>query len=231
MQGVKEWINKYYQKDGVFSWILCLCAFLIHAVTSGIDNGFGQFIGSVMEEFNVTEYDAAWIASVNLSSQYLAASLSSALGNKFSFGIILLTGAITSCLAFVASTYCYSIFGLIVTYGLLGGAGIGIIFGPLNIICTFYFHSKLALANGLSSSGMGLGIVLVPFLANLVASTHGWRGCTMLFGSMCPLTLLLVLMVMILPSGNENAEKRDSHVGDSNMEILLDNVSSSPEVT
>ena len=230
MQRVMEWIKAYYQKDGAFSWILCLGAFLIYAITGGIDNSFGEFILSIMHEFNATEYDAAWIASVHTSSQYFAASLSSALGNRFSFGAILLTGTITTCLAFVASAYCSSIFGLIMTHGLLAGIGLGILFGPLNIICSFYFDSKLALAAGLSGSGSGIGIVLITFLANLIGSAYGWRGCMVLFESMCPLTLLLVLMVMILPDGNENAGETDGHDGENDAEMMMNGMPSSQEV-
>ena len=204
MQAIKGLIDRHYQKDGIFSWILCFGAFLAYMVIAGIDGSFGVFIESIIQEFNATEYDAAWIASVHTSSQYFGATVSSALVKKFSFGVIISGGIITSCMASVMSMYCLSISGLTITHGLLCGTGLGILYGPLTIICTFYFESKLALATSLAYTGTGIGVFLISFLAKLIDMAYGWRGCMAMFASICPLMILWVVMVTILPNDDGN---------------------------
>ena len=166
MRGLINWVTTYYQADGVFSWIICFCIFLGFALTIGIDYSFGEFIGSVMHEFNANESDVAWIASVHTSTSFLAASLSSALGKKFSYGSVLLVGTIISCMAYaLGAIYGSCVISIIILHGVLGGIGLIVagIFVPE--------HRKWLIGGGLLMISLGVCfplvmVVLMAFLGN-----------------------------------------------------------------
>ena len=100
----------------------------------------------------------------------------------------------------------------------------GIIYGPLNVICSFYFDSNLALATGIATSGAGAGVLLISFVTNLIEMKYGWRGSLTLFACASPLTLALVLMIMIVPNRNHTyseIEGNDVQAGDETTDAVL----------
>ena len=128
-----------FQKDGWLAWVVCFSAFLSNAVITGIDSSFGETIASIMNHFNATEGDVAWIGSVHSSAQYFAAFVASPLSNQFGFGPVTLFGTLVSTISFGIALTSTNLTSLIVTYGLLGGTGLGLLYTPANIVCTFHF--------------------------------------------------------------------------------------------
>ena len=230
METIKTWVRKHYRKDGIFSWMVCLSVFICNTINEGIDASFGEFVGSAMHAFNGSEYDVAWIGSVHSSAQFFSAALSSALANKFSFVAVISTGTVILCLSYTVSIFSNGLTGLTIAYGVLAGIGTGMLLGPSSIICTFYFDEKLAIATGLSYSGIGFGIILIPFATNLINSTYGWQGCMILFAAISPLNILLGLMSMIVPYGEGSSADSDDNNEEQQNE-RENNVSTEPQVS
>ena len=152
MGGLKR-MDTYFRKDGCLAWVVCLCAFLTNAVITGIDSSFGETLGSIMKDFNATAGDVSWIGSVHSSAQYFGAFVASPLANNFGFGKVTLTGAFVASVSFAIALGSSSMYSLICIYGLFGGIGLGLAYTPANIVCTFYFEKKQAIAIAVANSG------------------------------------------------------------------------------
>ena len=220
MCSLKERIAKYYKEDGVLSWCVCFFAFLSNAVVCGIDFSFGELFGTVMKDLNSSESNVAWIASAHSAVQYLGSSLSSILAKKFGFAPVITMGVLisTTFLALSATSPNVSVFTLY--YGICGGFGLGLIYTPANIICSFYFQKRQALATGISICGRGIGIIVIAEAMNFLKESYGWKGCVIICAAMCPLNGLLAMIVYILPNEykettvvhNEDRHILDKHV-------------------
>ena len=62
-----------------------------------------------------------------------------------------IAGAIFSCLSIVLSTFSPNVGVLMLTYGIMGGFGVGCIYLPAVVACGYYFEKRRALATGLFS--------------------------------------------------------------------------------
>ena len=69
--------------------------------------------------------------------------------NKFGCRPVCIAGAIFSCLSIVLSTFSPNVGVLMLTYGIMGGFGVGCIYLPAVVACGYYFEKRRALATGL----------------------------------------------------------------------------------
>ena len=198
-----EKIRRNYKKDGVLSWFICFCAFVANAIVWGIDSSAGVPFGSIMKYFNSSEANVAWIGSVHSSTQYFSASLSSMLAERFGFAPVIAIGILISSTFFAISTTSQNVSNLTLYYGFFAGFGLGLIYTPGGIICSFHFRERRSLATGISMCGSGIGIILVSEAMNFINVYYGWKGCVILCACMCPFISLLAVIAYILPENYE----------------------------
>ena len=91
---------------------------------------------------------------------------------------------------------------LMLTYGVIGGFGLGLIYLPSIVAVGYYFESKRALATGISVStlefknfvifyggafqvcGSGIGTFVFAPLATHLLSLYGWKGANLIFAGL-----------------------------------------------
>lgn len=80
----------------------------------------------------------------------------SALANKYGCRVVCIAGSLISATAFVLSTFSTSVNMLMLTYGILGGFGFGLIYLPAVVAVGYYFETKRSLATGIAVCGSGV---------------------------------------------------------------------------
>ena len=200
---IRGWLQNNYKKDGWFSWIICLFAFITNATIVGIDKSFGETLGSITDAFNVTTSEAAWIASTHSSIQYFAAFISSMLAQKYGFSFIMFLGSTLAGTGFAVATMSRDVTTLTILYGVVGGLGLGLAYTPGNIICSFYFRQKRSLATGIAVAGSALGIVVISYLINLMGQSYGWKGWLIVCSSICPTIWFLAFTAWLVPETSD----------------------------
>lgn len=100
----------------------------------------------------------------------------SGLCNKFGCRAVCIAGSILSCTAFVLSTFSVNVNMLMMTYGVMGGIGFGMIYLPAVVLCGLYFEKKRSLATGIAVCGSGFGtFVFAPLATYLLEQFGGWK--------------------------------------------------------
>lgn len=109
----------------------------------------------------------------------------SALANKFGCRAVCIAGAILASAAFVLSTFSTSVTMLMLTYGVMGGIGFGMIYLPAVVCVGYYFEKKRSLATGIAVCGSGFGtFVFAPLATFLLKNLDGWRGANLVLAAM-----------------------------------------------
>ena len=181
------------KKDGCLAWMVCAGAFITQVATIGIDNSFGVVIGSLIELLDSNTSNVSWIHSVHSTFMFLFASISSIMLKKFGFRCVIIIGAILCISSYLASAFLPNYIGLFIFYGVIGGAGSGLLFTPANIACVYYFDKWKAIATGLSMSGVGFGTMGVSLLCNYINITYGCMGY---FITLCLITSLTMIFAI-----------------------------------
>ena len=81
------------------------------------------------------------------------------------FRPVCITGAVVSCLGLALSTLSTNVAVLMLTYGLVGGFGLGLVYLPAVVAVNYYFERRRALAAGIAVCGSGVGTFLFAPLA------------------------------------------------------------------
>ncbi|XP_055705456.1 monocarboxylate transporter 14 isoform X2 [Phlebotomus papatasi] len=161
--------------DGGYGWVIVFASFMCNMIVDGIAYTFGVFLGEFVTYFNEGKGKVAWVGSL-LSGVYLSAGpIVSALANKYGCRTVCIAGSITACVAFVLSTFSSSVTMLMLTYGVMGGFGFGLIYLPAVVAVGYYFETKRSLATGIAVCGSGFGTFAFAPMATFLLEHMDWK--------------------------------------------------------
>lgn len=170
--------------DGGYGWVVVFASFMCNMIVDGIAYTFGKFHQPFALHFNESQATTAWVGSL-LSGVYLSAGpIVSALTNKYGCRNVCIAGSCIGAIAFVLSIFSSSINMLILTYGVLGGIGFGLIYLPAVVCVGYYFETKRSLATGIAVCGSGFGTVFFPSLAEVLLTEYKWQGANLILAGL-----------------------------------------------
>ncbi|ESN94057.1 hypothetical protein HELRODRAFT_193822 [Helobdella robusta] len=177
--------------DGGWGWVVMVASFFSNLLVDGILYTFGILYINLIHSF--PEAHKATISMVGslLGGVYLIVGIHNHTGpfvgglvNKFGCRVVACCGAIVSSAAFIASYFSHNIEMMLVTYGIFGGIGFGLLYLPSIVMVGMYFDRKRALATGIAVCGSGLGTLLFAPLATYLCDTYGWRGANLIMAGL-----------------------------------------------
>ncbi|RZF33544.1 hypothetical protein LSTR_LSTR008190 [Laodelphax striatellus] len=170
--------------DGGYGWVVVFASFMCNLIVDGIAYTFGVFMPRFVTYYGVGKGTVAWVGSL-LSGMYLSAGpVVSALTNKYGCRTVCISGSIISCVAFVLSTFSPSVEILMITYGVMGGIGFGLIYLPAVVCVGYYFETKRSLATGIAVCGSGVGTFAFAPLATLLLDNFDWKGANLILAGL-----------------------------------------------
>ncbi|KAK2182540.1 hypothetical protein NP493_350g02042 [Ridgeia piscesae] len=162
--------------DGGWGWVICLAAFICNVATDGILFSFGVFYAELLLWFGESKGRTALVGSLLMGTHLLVGPLTSALVNAWGMRIVTMTGALVIFFAFIVSSVAPNIGVLTITYGLIGGVGVSMVYIPSLLVVGFYFERRRALANGITACGSGVGMFVYAPLCHYLQQEYTWRG-------------------------------------------------------
>jgi MFS family permease len=169
-----------------------LGAFCSYFFATGSQYCFGLIFVSMLNDASLggSHLSTSWVLSIEffffLASGCVSGPLVASRGPRFAA----FAGAALVTAGFALSSFVTNLVLLYVTYGLLVGAGCGLLNTAASFTVTQHFVERRAFALGTALAGGGLGaIVLAPVIQAAISKT-GWRGA---------LRQLAVLTACVLP--------------------------------
>ncbi|XP_076284328.1 monocarboxylate transporter 9 isoform X3 [Lasioglossum baleicum] len=170
--------------DGGYGWVVVFASFMCNMIVDGIAYTFGVFLGEFVRYFDEGKGKTAWVGSL-LSGMYLSAGpVVSALTNKYGCRAVCMAGSFLGAAAFVLSTFSSSVNMLMLTYGVMGGIGFGLIYLPAVVCVGYYFETKRSLATGIAVCGSGFGTFAFAPLATMLLETYSWKGANLILAGL-----------------------------------------------
>ncbi|XP_068617386.1 monocarboxylate transporter 14 isoform X2 [Battus philenor] len=171
--------------DGGYGWVVVFASFMCNLVVDGIAYTFGIFLPELVTYFGEGKGTVAWVGSL-LSGVYLAAGpVVSALCNKYGCRAVCVAGSLVATTAFALSTLSKSVTMMMITYGLLGGIGFGMIYLPSVVAVGYYFETRRSLATGIAVCGSGVGTFsFAPLAAILLKEFGSWQNANLLLAGL-----------------------------------------------
>ncbi|CAH0397727.1 unnamed protein product [Chilo suppressalis] len=166
--------------DGGWGWVVVAASFLIATVADGLAFSYGLINEKFVSYFNQSEAKTSLIGSLFISVPLIAGPAMSALVDRYGCKNMTILGGIASTIGFVAASYSNSVEVLCVTYGLMAGLGMGLLYVTAVVSIAYWFEKRRNLAVGLGSCGVGFGTFIYSPLTTYLLDEYGWRGTLLL---------------------------------------------------
>ncbi len=173
-----------------YGWVVVGAFLIVSSVFLGTRLSFSVFFKSIENEFDLTRAATSTIYSTHMLLTGVFAFLGGWALDKYGPRVVILLMGLTTGLSLLLTSQTSSLWQLFITYSLLFAVGIGATQAVLIATVSRWFGKKRGLALGISTSGGGLGtIVMAPFATYLISS-FGWRMAYIVIGV---LTWLIVI--------------------------------------
>ncbi|MFC2033506.1 MFS transporter [Chloroflexota bacterium] len=175
-----------------YGYIIVAAGLIIMLVIQGAFTSFGVFFNPIISEFGwlrATISGAPSIAFVFMGVGYI---IMGALSDRFSPRIALTVGALTFGAGYLLMSQLGAVWQLYLFYPLVG---MGVSASDVVILSTIvrWFVKKRGIMTGITKTGTGLGILIMPLLTSYFVANYGWRSSYIILG-------ILVMVITITVS-------------------------------
>ena len=132
--------------------------------------------------------------------------IASALCDRFGCRIVSFAGALLSVLGLFLTSFIQEVHKMYVTYGLVWGVGSSFSFVSSIVVLGQYFDRRLALANGIATSGSGVGSLVAGPVINYLLQSVGWKNSMRFLSAFA--MVLWIAALLFKPRENHAHESR-----------------------
>lgn len=119
--------------------------------------------------------------------------------NKLGVRLITVIGGIVMGMGYILSSFASNITTLVITYGAIAGAGVGIVYGVPLAVTAKWFPDQKGLAVGLTVVGFGLSPLITAPLAKTLIGSYGVLFTFKILGTIFTAIILTVATTLKLP--------------------------------
>jgi MFS family permease len=164
------------RQPGVFyGYIVVAVAFLIMLMMWGAYYSFGVFFEPLLAEFGWTKATTSGAFSLSFFLTGLLGVFAGKLTDRFGPRIVLTVCGFFLALGYVLVSQTNALWQLYLFYGGIVALGMSASVIPLQSTVARWFVRRRGAMNGTVVSGIGMGMVVVPPVANWLISSYSWR--------------------------------------------------------
>ena len=116
---------------------------------------------------------SAWVGALQISMTFLMSPVVSVLVDLMGIRTTALVGVVIATSGMLASSFVTTIELLYLTYGVLTGLGVSLIYTPSIIILGHYFKRHLGIVNGIVAFGSSVSTMALPFILQRLLDSFG----------------------------------------------------------
>ncbi|CAG2247934.1 unnamed protein product [Mytilus edulis] len=164
-------------------WLSVPCGFCCCFLGASIPYISGIIHLEIIENFDITDVQAAWAGSLFNSMLMLSCPVGSLLANTFSCRVCIMTGSVVGLIGFVLTSLTENIYIIYVTYGLIAGTSQSLIYTGVLVSVGYYFDKGRSIATGMVVNGCGVAMLALPPIMQQCVSSFGIHGTFRLIGA------------------------------------------------
>jgi MFS family permease len=181
-------------KETPYAWVMVWATFVCLALIFGVSYSFAAFFESFAAEFSAKRADVSWIFGLSGFVYFVFGAGGGMLADRFGPRVVCSAGMALMAVGLLATSWATSLWAVYLSYGLLVGLGIALVYTPSIASVQPWFTTRRGLAGGIASSGVGAGTLLVPVLVAMAIGPMPWREAMQLLA-------LVVLLLGLLAAG------------------------------
>jgi len=164
-----------WQPDSCWSLLVCAAAGISVIIAAGIGYSFGLLLPHLMEDFQATRQETAWIGTLHYASGCVLSPVGSYLTNRFSYRFTAMMGSLAGISGFLLASFSPKLWMLYITYGLLAGFGHITVISSSNLVILPYFVKWRSLGVGVVVSAPAIGTFVMTQLTQSLLNAFDWQ--------------------------------------------------------
>ena len=161
---------------GLAGWGKVGSMMVVQASTIGLQYAFGILFVVLLEAFPGHGRAAvSWVGALSTGVLEIAAVLAGVVSSATSVRFCVFIGSLLTWLGLFLSSFATELWHLYLTFGVLVGLGHALCFPAGMIVVNGWFTKRRALANGVGTTGVGVGTLIFGPLTKLLVEALGWR--------------------------------------------------------
>jgi MFS family permease len=189
------------------AWVVVWACFVCLATIFGVSYSFAAFFENFATEFDAQRADVSWIFGLCGLVYFVLGAFGGMLADRWGPRLVCMSGmAMIACGLYVTSL-AQSLLTLYISYGLLVGLGIALVYTPAIASVQAWFTQRRGLASGIASSGVGAGTLVLPVVVSHLMTQMSWRDTlqTLSMGVAC-VGLLAAFLLERAPQTGQGAK-------------------------
>jgi len=170
---------------GKWGWMCVLGAIINQFIFSFFIRSFGVTYNEMLDKFQSSPSVTIWPGALNMAFSGLFGPVSTYLIGRFSCRTVVISGAIISSIGSLASAFAPNIYVTYLTYGLVNGFGMCLIYTPGFIAINQYFTTRKATAMGVASFGSALGCLASPPILHILYEKVEYKWTMVVLAAVC----------------------------------------------
>lgn len=193
-------------KDKIFyGWVIVAAALLIFCITSGVRYSFGVFFKALQGDFDLTRAATSAVFSAYMVLSTIFSIVSGWAVDKYGPRLVVCLMGFFIGLSLLITSQTNSFWQLFLSYSLPLAMGTG---GTIPVVISTvsrWFEKKRGIALAITTSGSGLGILIVaPFAAYLI-DNFNWRISYIVIGLIAGLLVISMALLLRRDPGESGA--------------------------
>ena len=193
------------QRRVSYGWVVVGAAATVICVGMGSLFSLGVFLVPIERSMGWSRGAISSVALLNWVAMGLGSFCWGAISDRVGGRGVALAGGFLLGLGLVLSSQAQALWQFYVTFGFLVGFAAGAFYAPLTSTVTKWFSARRGLAVALVSSGIGLGILLIPPLARALTSAWDWRVAMLVLGDLAWLVTIPTALLIREDPGEAGA--------------------------
>ena len=157
------------------AWVVVWATFVCLAVIFGVSYSFAAFFENFAKEFAAQRADVSWIFGLCGLVYFVLGAGGGMLADRWGPRLVCMAGMISIAIGLFLTSLAQSLTTVYLSYGLLVGLGIALVYTPSIACVQPWFNKRRGLASGIASSGIGAGTLILPVVVSYLLTEINWR--------------------------------------------------------
>jgi MFS family permease len=175
-----------------YGWIVTGACFTGLLAVFSINYSFSVFFDPLITDLQTSKANTSLVFSIQSVTLYTSAAVFGRQVDRYSTRPLVLIGAALLAVGMTGASLSGSLVELYVSYGLVAGAGMGIIYVIGITTATRWFQRRRGLASSVATSGVVMATLLAPPITSVLIEWYGWQHAYLLMTG----TVVTVLVVV-----------------------------------
>ena len=189
-----------------YGWVIAVGCLLMTTVVFGSTYAFSVFYDAFVDEFAVSRTVLAFVFGVQTVFIYVVGVAAGRLVERYGQRLVVAGSAIVLVFGFVWTAFARSYLELLAAFGIVTAVGMAGLYVVAYATIPLWFVRRRGTAAGLASSGLGVGLAVVPQVADVFISTFGWRKAMLAIAGSVGAIIIVVTALFADEPGEVDAE-------------------------